>query len=170
MLPQVQRIADDFGVPCLASGGFDSTTGKYQLAEYLGRASPVELLHIGDHDPSGVWLFRNLAEDVAALAKDIAEQPDDLDIRFSRLAVTPEQIVSLDLPTAPPKPGDRRSFTGETTQAEAIPPDTLADIIRNGIESRIDPVALAYTMKRERRVRSMSLAEIAKLIRGRRIP
>jgi hypothetical protein len=133
MLPQIQRVADEYGVPCYGAGGFDSSTVKYQLAEYLSRFPAAELLHIGDHDPSGVHLFRNLAEDVTALAKGLAEAPDDLDIRFSRLAVTPGQITVLGLPTAPPKATDRRSFTGETVQAEAIPPDVLADIIRNAI-------------------------------------
>jgi hypothetical protein len=165
MLPQVQRIADQYGVPCYAAGGYDSTTAKYELAAYLSRASPVELLHIGDHDPSGVHLFKNLAEDVTALAADLAEEPDDLDIQFSRLAVTPEQIADLRLPTAPPKATDRRSFTGQTTQAEAIPPDTMAEIIRDAIRGRIDLDAFQETMERERQIRRMSRAEIGRLIR-----
>jgi hypothetical protein len=86
MLPQVRRVADDYGVPCYAAGGLDSSTAKYQLAEYLSRFPAAELLHIGDHDPSGVHLFRNLEEDVSALAEDMgAAEPDDLDISFSRL-------------------------------------------------------------------------------------
>jgi hypothetical protein len=169
MLPQVRRIADEFGVPCIAGGGFDSTTAKYGLAQYLPGLSPVEVLHIGDHDPSGTHLFKNLMEDVTALAEDLAEteggDPGVLDIGFSRLAVTPEQIVDLNLPTAPPKKTDRRSFEGETTQAEAIPPDMLAEIIREGIESRIDRAAFNRTLRHEQQVRQMSRADIAQLIR-----
>ena len=37
------------------------------------------------------------------------------------MAVTPARITVLSLPTAPPKTTDRRSFEGETVQAEAIP-------------------------------------------------
>lgn len=163
MLPQVQRVADDYGVPCYAAGGFDSSTGKYQLAAWFGQFSATELLHIGDHDPSGVHLFRNLAEDVKALAEDIGGR--DLDIRFSRLAVTPEQIVQFGLPTVPPKATDRRSFEGETVQAEALPPDVMADIIREGILSRIDPAVLTAAIERERAIQTMSRAEAAQLIR-----
>jgi hypothetical protein len=47
---------------------------------------------------------------------------------FTRLAVTPAQITELELSTAPAKEIDRRSFAGETTQVEAIPPDVLAAI------------------------------------------
>lgn len=42
------------------------------------------------------------------------------------------------MPTAPPKPTDRRAFAGETVQAEAIPPDQLAAIVREAIEARQD--------------------------------
>ena len=54
MLPQVQRIADPFGIAVHSSGGFDSLTAKYELAHALGQWPRVEVLHIGDHDPSGV--------------------------------------------------------------------------------------------------------------------
>jgi hypothetical protein len=58
-------------------------------------------------------------------------------VTISRLAVTPEQIAAYDLPTAPPKPTDRRAFAGQTCQAEALAPDVLASILRDAIEARI---------------------------------
>jgi hypothetical protein len=109
MLPQVQRVAAGFGVPCYAAGGFDSSTAKYELAQYLRRFPAAELLHIGDHDPSGVHLFANLRDDVSALAEDLApDHPGDLDIRFCRLAVTPEQITEL--PADRTTEGDRSAL------------------------------------------------------------
>jgi hypothetical protein len=104
-------------------------------------------LHIGDHDPSGAHLFLALAEDVQAFAVEIGGVVD-----FSRLAVTPEQIDRLRLVTAPPKATDRRAFNGETCQAEAIPPDVLASILRDAIETRIDRKALERVLRREKRV------------------
>ena len=146
MVPQVQRVADPFGVAVHSSGGFDSLTAKHDLANHLGQWSRVEVLHIGDHDPSGVHLFSSMQEDVRALAGDLGLGAD---IRFSRLAVVPAQIASLGLPTAPAKPTDKRSFTGETVQCEAIPPDLLAGIIRDAIESRIDKAAYAAVLAEE---------------------
>jgi hypothetical protein len=35
-------------------------------------------------------------------------------------------------PCAPPKDTDNRAFTGETCQAEAVPPDTLREILLHG--------------------------------------
>ena len=36
MLPQVERVAGPYGIPVQSSGGFDSLTAKYGLAEFLG--------------------------------------------------------------------------------------------------------------------------------------
>jgi hypothetical protein len=147
MLPQVQRIVDPFGIAVHSSGGFDSVTAKYDLAASLGQWSRVEVLHMGDHDPSGVHLFSSMSEDIRAFARDLGLPGR---IQFSRLAVTPGQIMALALPTAPPKATDRRTFTGETVQCEAIPPDVLARIISDAIEQRLDRNAFDQVLDAER--------------------
>ena len=147
MLPQIERVAAPYGIPVQSSGGFDLLTAKYGLAEFLGGSSAAEVLHIGDHDPSGVHVFSSLAEDVRAICDD---SEHDVDVTFTRLAVTPAQIATLGLPTAPPKATDRRSFDGEeTVQAEAIPPDVLADIVRQAIDDRLDDDALQQVLAAE---------------------
>jgi hypothetical protein len=161
MLPQIQRVADPYGIAVHSSGGFDSLTAKYDLANSLGQWPQVEVLHIGDHDPSGVHLFSSMAEDVQAIAEDLGL---DADIRFSRLAVTPEQITALDLPTAPPKPTDRRSFSGETVQCEAIPPDVLAGIVAQAIAQRLDVVAFNNVLHDEQRTRKQLAWRLAALL------
>src|SRR5262245_65644102 len=71
------------------------------------------VLHIGDHDPSGVSMFLAFLEDVEAFTRELGGQAT-----FTRLAVTPQQMVEYRLPTAPPKVPDNRAFSGETCQAE----------------------------------------------------
>jgi hypothetical protein len=151
MVPQIERIADPFGIAVQSCGGFDSTTAKYDLANRLGRYPSVEVLHLGDHDPSGVHMFSSIMEDVQALARDLGLPGE---IRFTRLAVTPEQITALHLPTAPAKETDRRSFEGETVQCEAIPPDELARIVQAAIDQRIDPAVLEEVLRQEQEIRS----------------
>jgi hypothetical protein len=144
-----------------SSGGFDSVTAKHTLAASLGQWPHVEVLHIGDHDPSGVHLFSSMAEDVRTIAHDLGLQGQ---IRFSRLAVTPAQISDLNLPTAPAKATDRRSFTGETVQCEAIPPDILASIIREAIEQRLDQDAYAAVLEAEREIQQRLTPRLAALL------
>jgi hypothetical protein len=149
MVPQLARICEPFGITAMSGGGFESLTDKHNFAAELARHDrPTEVLHIGDHDPSGVSMFAAYLEDVEAFTRELGGTAT-----FTRLAVTPEQIALYDLPTVPPKPGDRRAFNGETCQAEALAPDVLAAILRDAIEARIDRRALDRVLKRERQVR-----------------
>jgi hypothetical protein len=106
------------------------------------------VLHIGDHDPSGVSMFLAFLEDVEAFVRELGGQAT-----FTRLAVTPAQIREYRLPTAPPKATDNRAFSGQTCQAEALPPDVLANILRTAIEERVDQRVLDRVLRQERRIR-----------------
>ncbi|MDO5643880.1 MAG: hypothetical protein Q4G26_16020 [Paracoccus sp. (in: a-proteobacteria)] len=145
MAPMLARVANERGVPVMSSGGFDSLTAKHKFAQELSQHDATEILHIGDHDPSGVHLFTALMEDIQAMCIELDAPPPT----FTRLAVTPEQIEELGLPTAPPKATDRRSFEGETVQAEAIPPDVLTDILRRAIDWRQDPTIYMEVLEQE---------------------
>lgn len=128
MVPQLSRVAHKYGVSVISSGGFDSLTMKHDMAQQLDEDCVV--LHLGDHDPSGEHIFSSLADDICQLGADA---------EFIRLAVTPEQVAELNLPTAPPKKSDKRSFSGaHTTQCEAISPPDLADILENAILTYTD--------------------------------
>jgi hypothetical protein len=109
----------------------------------------VEVLHIGDHDPSGAHIFLALQEDVEAFATFYS-----LSISFTRLAVTPEQVIELSLPTAPPKATDRRAFEGTTCQAEAIPPDVLRQILLDAVRERVDDDVREELLDREAKARA----------------
>jgi hypothetical protein len=161
MLPQVWAVAQEYGVPCYSSSGFDSVTAKYDAAQrMLDRDVPTVILHLGDYDPSGVALFENLREDVTALYEDSggSDPPE-----FVRVAVTEEQIDRLELPGAPPKKTDRRSvFTDtKTVQCEAIAPDQLQEEIRAAIERWVDLDVLGELQEREEAERQ-ALIEDAK--------
>jgi hypothetical protein len=92
MVPLVEEIADPYGITVLSCGGFDSVTAKYGLAQTLSEFESSEVLHIGDHDPSGVPVFSSILEDVQAFAA----RDSDASILFTRLAVTPAQIEETD--------------------------------------------------------------------------
>ena len=80
MVPQLARVAEPYGLPVISSGGFESVTEKHRLAvDMADDGRPTEVLHIGDHDPSGAHLFVALAEDVQAFARDLGGN-----VEFSR--------------------------------------------------------------------------------------
>jgi len=148
MAPQLARVTKPYGIGVMSSGGLDSVTEKHAFAAELTRHSrPTEVLSIGDQDGSGVWMFAAYLEDVEAFTRE--------------LAVTPEQVREFNLPTAPPKPTDRRAFRGQTCQAEALAPDVLAGILRDAIEARIDRRTLDRVLRHERQVRRELVARLS---------
>jgi len=135
MVPQLERVAEPYSVTVKSSGGFDSITVKHQIGQQWGQYRPVTILHIGDYDPSGECMFDALQEDCTAFAEHYGNTLD-----FVRIAVTPRQIIDYDLETAPPKDSSHQSKKRmtQTTQAEALDPATLANILRSEIESRLN--------------------------------
>lgn len=113
-------------------------------------SSRTTVLHLGDHDPSGVHIFRALSEDIRAFADVYGGEVD-----FQRLAVTPEQIREMSLPTSPVKATDNRSFEGtQTVQCEAIDPPDLAEIVRQGILAYTDRAGLERAQEWQTTIRS----------------
>ncbi|WP_417841993.1 hypothetical protein [Terasakiella sp.] len=154
MLPQLARYCDEWGIPVLSSGGFDSVTTKHNFArEVSGYNAAVHVFHIGDHDPSGVHMCSSLDEDVRAFVGHYGG-----DFTIERLAVTPDQVREMGLSTAPPKKTDRRTFSGLTTQAEAIPPRELKRIVTEAIEGAIDFDAYEEVLAEENNIKA-SLSE-----------
>jgi hypothetical protein len=138
MLPQLERVASPYGIVVRSSGGFDSTTVKHELGLFYANKAQYEttVLHIGDLDPSGEHICSSLAQDIARFCSyyDIGGIVETV-----RVAVTAEQQAEFNLPTSPPKPGDNRTFSADfTVQAEALPPNTLAEIVEMEIVKRLD--------------------------------
>ncbi|WP_367140994.1 MULTISPECIES: hypothetical protein [Streptomyces] len=149
MVNQLVTVADPYGVPVYSGSGFNGLPAKRgaALRAAADRQRAVRIFVISDWDQSGVHLFSALAEDVAAFA---AVDAPNTDVVFERLAVTEQQIADHHLPTAPPKVTDRRSFPGRsTTQAEALPPDVLASVLRSALEAHRDPDVEAALLARE---------------------
>jgi len=158
MAPQLASAVDEYQVPVYSSGGFDSVTTKHSIARRFSRAGNALVFHLGDHDPSGVHMFSSLDEDLQAFLEHYGG-----DVEMVRLAVTPEQVDRMDLPTAPPKRTDNRSFEGETTQCEAIPPRTLREIVREAVRDRLDMDAYNATLEEEIEIRERLAERLADL-------
>lgn len=154
MAPQLARVARPFGVNVYSTGGFSSVTVTHEISQRaLNLDKPTVFLHVGDFDPSGESIFEAMTRDAESFVlqshpehpggsvpwSQLRELPGP-QLRAKRVALTADQVEEHDLPTAPPKRTDTRSrnWIGETCQAEAMPPDLLADTVREAIEAEID--------------------------------
>jgi hypothetical protein len=148
----VYPVTAEYDVPLMISRGFSSETFLYETAEDINdEGCPAVIYQLGDHDPSGVaaWdvIQRKLREFV----------DDDIDVTFERIAVTPEQIIELALPTRPTKQSDVRAktFMGDSVEVDAIPSSTLRGLIRSAIEQWIDGRLLSITKMAEHSERTI---------------
>lgn len=140
----VYPVTAEFDVELCITRGYSSETFTHSIAQTVrrndSRGKATFLYQLGDHDPSGVDAWREFAAKVRGFAPDA-------DVFFERIAVTPEQIGLWDLPTRPTKRTDSRAagFLGESVEVDAVPANTLREIVRSRIEAHIDPEALRLT-------------------------
>ena len=140
MQPQLARVAERYSVSVYSCSGFDSITAKKMIADRACAAGKrAVILHLGDYDPSGVSLFKAVAEDVAEFVEK--DRPHGYcSVEFVRVALTAEQVRAYALPTAPAKATDSRSkrWQGETCQLEALTPAQIAELLNDAILAQLD--------------------------------
>ena len=85
----IQGDCEELAVALYPCGGFFSETFIFEAAEQINNRDddrPVTIFYIGDYDPAGVWIDRDLE---SKLRRHLS---DDVYMDFVRLAITPEQI------------------------------------------------------------------------------
>jgi hypothetical protein len=143
--------------------GYSSESFAWEVAQAVCESDRdnVWLYQLGDHDPSGVDLWRDLTAKIAGFA---AGQNGDTDewLHFERLAVTEQQITEWQLPTRPTKATDSRSakFAGDSVEVDAIPAPRLRQIVEDAITQHIDPEHVRITLLAQRLERE-ALARMA---------
>lgn len=153
-------------VPLMVTRGYASLSFLYTAAEAIAaQEKPCHIYYFGDHDPSGI----HIPQKVEATLREMAP---DAEIYFERVAVTPEQIIELGLPTRPTKKSDTRSrnFDGESVEVDAIPPATLRQLVSDCIEQHVDGSILArnQTIEEEERRTAALLPDFLGEITSRR--
>lgn len=129
----VLPVTSMYDVPLMVARGYASLSFLHSAAEHMATVGkPVYVYHLGDFDPSGV----NAGEKIEQTLREMAPQAD---IHFERLAVTPDQITALSLPTRPTKVSDSRAkkFGKISVELDAIHPQTLRDMVEAAINQHL---------------------------------
>jgi hypothetical protein len=134
-------VCHKWDVPLLAARGYPSVSVVRELAlDYLQPAlmdgqTPV-VLHLGDHDPSGIDMTRDLDERLELFM----EEPVDL----KRIALTISQIKAKKPPPNPAKTTDsrfkdyREKFGDESWELDALEPSFLVNLVEGHVKKLID--------------------------------
>jgi hypothetical protein len=147
----LRPITNRYDISLMSSRGFSSHTFLHQAAveiEQIGK--PTQLLYVGDYDPSGKLIGKQIE-------RQLREFAPDADIEFRRLLVNPEQIEEFGLPTKPPKSTTHSAQFDDTrtVEAEAMPAGLTRELLEAAILEHIDEQAISAIKTAERDERRM---------------
>jgi hypothetical protein len=136
--------------------GYTSQSEMYsagkRLAHYA-RKQKIVIIHLGDHDPSGIDMSRDIHERIEMFA--------GRRIEFKRIALNMDQIEQYNPPPNPAKITDsrfayyRKKYGSESWELDALEPKTLVNLIRDTVYEYRDPELLKVIDAKEREGKSL---------------
>ena len=152
----IADICDELDVPYFACRGYVSASEMWSAAmrieEYADRGQSTCILHLGDHDPSGIDMTRDI-EDRQALFGGC------MDVR--RIALNMDQVKKYSPPSNPAKVTDCRfeayvdEFGPESWELDALEPKVLKRLIEKHVGKFRDPEVYQNTLDQEEKYRGV---------------
>jgi hypothetical protein len=143
-------VTGKYDVPLMVARGFSSVSFINEAAKDLAdEIRPVYVYHFGDHDYYG-------RKASAAIDDTLRELAPGVEIHFTPLAVTPEQIRKWKLPTRPSGLEGVKADEWDnkpTVELDAIAPKKLRDLLETYLSKHLPPrklAALKRTQEAER--------------------
>ena len=138
----VGQACSKYRVPYFSCRGFMSDSEVYKagrrMREIYDSGKDIVFLHLGDHDPSGVDMSRDILRRVE-LFGDMSNKID-----FQRIALNLDQIEEFNPPPNPAKETDTRAkayiakFGSTSWELDALEPSILTRLIQGTVEKYID--------------------------------
>jgi hypothetical protein len=153
----IQGICEELDVPYFSCRGYTSQSEMWAAAQrlegYEADGQTPLIIHLGDHDPSGIDMSRDILDRLQLFLGG--------NVEFKRIALNMDQVQEYNPPPNPAKTTDSR-FVGyiaihgpESWELDALEPQVLADLIRDTIEEIRDEDAYDELMERERDERAL---------------
>lgn len=134
----LRRITSQYHINLMVNRGYSSCTAIHDASERIKEKQDdkkCHILYLGDHDPSGVDMVRDIKDRLAQFGSKV---------EVNRIALTQEQIKEYNPPPNPAKIKDPRAkdyiakFGNTSWEVDALNPDILHKIIRTAVEELID--------------------------------
>jgi hypothetical protein len=148
----IEPVCRKMRVPYFACRGYTSQSEAYSAGKRFARVRkggrvPI-VLHLGDHDPSGIDMTRDNADRMAMFARH--------GVQVRRLALNMEQVEEYNPPPNPAKQTDSRfeayqeEHGDSSWELDALPPDVIDSLIQDELDTLVDEMRWEATMEREK--------------------
>lgn len=132
----VEKACRPLDVPFLSCRGYTSQSEMWRAGRRLKHYAEVTgqtpiVIHLGDHDPSGIDMTRDITERLCMFAEQ--------DIEVRRIALNMDQIEEYSPPPNPAKVTDsrfeayRERYGDESWELDALEPQVIVDLIEETI-------------------------------------
>jgi hypothetical protein len=150
----IEQTARRFDVPCFSCRGYTSQSEMWGAAQRIMRESregerPCTIIHLGDHDPSGIDMTRDIRERLALFGAESCE------MAINRIALNIDQINQYNPPPNPAKLTDTRAekyikeFGKTSWELDALEPRKLDELVSRTVEQYIDADLMEKAKKRQ---------------------
>ncbi len=135
----LKRVTSEYHVNLMVNRGYSSITAmhdaynRFARAERMGQSGII--LYLGDHDPSGIDMVRDISSRLTEFG---------VSVDIQHIALTDEQIARYNPPPNPTKISDPRAkeylkrYGNTCWEVDALRPDVLHNLVVSSIESNID--------------------------------
>lgn len=136
-------VCSEYDVVFMANRGYSSQSAMYdsskRIASAMAEGKSVSVIYMGDHDPSGIDMTRDIRERLGMFLREAGE------VSFvTRAALNMDQVRKYNPPENPAKTSDSRfrsyvrKFGSSSWELDALEPKVLAGITKDLITMHID--------------------------------
>lgn len=156
----IEGVCQENDVPYLACRGYTSVSeiwqaGHRRIRPKIQAGKSVVILYLGDHDPSGIDMTRDVRERLNLFAGHVAHEAE-----IKRIALNMDQIEQYDPPPNPTKMSDSRAssyvdqFGEECWELDALDPIVIRNLIQGEIDELRDQELWDEAVKEEQQGRA----------------
>lgn len=150
----LEPVCRELDVPFTANKGYSSSSAMYEASKRFLEACEAGkecfVVYLGDHDPSGIDMSRDVEDRLDLFVKTSMNRTDEIGpnepsaVAMVRVALNIDQVRELNPPENPAKLTDSRAtayvnrFGNSSWELDAIEPRQLARIVTNAVTGIMD--------------------------------
>lgn len=165
----VHRAASAWDVDYFPCKGYMSASAIWEMGQLMLNSGHDDwlVLHLGDHDPSGIDMSRDIEDRLRLYSSQIFEDDNiSPDIEVRRIALNMDQIEEYNPPPNPAKVTDSRAdkyiavHGAESWELDALEPSIIVELIESHIKGAITDMSQFKKRKKYQRDTRSKLCEL----------